>query len=89
MALHTLSRPRTSAALVGDLLLVDAESGEELAVTVDEEVLDRYEATVKAWADDMEQTCRRLGVGYVRVLTSVPVETMVLDDLRRQGLLTR
>ena len=71
------------------MVLIDAESGAELPVTVDEEVLDRYEATVQAWADEMEITCRRLGVGYTRLITSVPVEQTVLTALRRQGLLAR
>ncbi|MEQ1500926.1 MAG: DUF58 domain-containing protein [Myxococcota bacterium] len=88
-AFHLLSPVDLRPALSGDLLLVDAESGEELPVTVDDEVLDRYEATVRAWADEMETTCRRLGVGYTRLLTSVPVETVVLDELRRRGLVAR
>ncbi len=70
----------------GDLLLVDRETGEEMAVTVDEAALDRYEKHVRSWMNGIEQVCRGLGVGYVRVLTSVPVEDIVLRDLRRLGL---
>lgn len=73
----------------GDLVLVDAETGEELAVTVDEAVLDRYESTLHAWAEEMEKTARRLGVGYTRVLTSTPVEAFVMQDLRRAGVVGR
>ena len=88
-AFHVLSPADIRPDLDGDVVLVDAESGAELAVTVDEEVLDRYEATVLAWANEMETTCRRLGVGYTRLVTSVPVEETVLTALRRQGLLNR
>lgn len=88
-AFHVSSPVDLRPALSGDVLLVDAETGEELAVTVDEEVLDRYEATVRAWADDMERTCRRLGVGYTRLSTAVPIEQVVLDDLRRLGIVSR
>jgi uncharacterized protein (DUF58 family) len=88
-AFHVLAPSDLRPALSGDLLLVDAETGEELPVTVDEGVLDRYEATVRAWADEMERTCRRLGVGYSRLSTSVPVETAILEDLRRLGIVSR
>lgn len=88
-ALHVLSPADLRPALHGDVVLVDAETGEELALTVDEATLDRYEATVRAWADEMQATCGRLGVGYSRLLTTEPVETLVLGELRRQGLLTR
>lgn len=86
-AFHLIAPADLRPALEGDLVLVDAESGEELAVTVDEGVLDRYEATVLAWADEMALTCRRLGVGYTRLLTSEPVEELILRTLRQQGLL--
>lgn len=86
---HLISPAELRPALDGDLLLVDAETGEELPVSVDEAALDRYEATLHAWADEMEQTARKLGVGYTRVLTSVDVEDFVLRDLERLGLLSR
>ncbi len=88
-AFHVLSPADIRPDLDGDVVLIDAESGAELPVTVDEEVLDRYEATVLAWANEMQTTCRRLGVGYTRLITSVPVEETVLTALRRQGLLGR
>ena len=84
---HILSPSDIRPALDGDLVLVDAESGEEMSVTVDEEVLDQYEATVHAWSDEMALTCRKLGAGYTRLLTSQPVEDLVLRELRRQGLI--
>lgn len=86
---HLVAPSELRPDLDGDVVLVDAESGEELAVTVDAMSLDRYEATVHAWAEEMELTARRLGVGFTRVLTSVPLETFVLRDLERLGLLAR
>ncbi len=83
---HLLTPAEIRPALGGDLLLADAETGEELTITVDAEVLDRYEATMRAWAEEMERTCRALGVTYHRVVTDRPVEAVVLEDLRRRGL---
>lgn len=87
-AFHVCSPADLRPELSGDVVLVDAETGEEMIVTVDEEVLDRYEATVRAWAEEMERVCRSLGVGYSRLLTTVPVETVILTDLRRLGLVS-
>jgi hypothetical protein len=88
-AFHVLAPVDVRPELSGDVVLVDGETGDELPVTVDEHTLDVYESTVHAWADDMALTCRRLGVGYTRVLTSTPVEELVLGELRRQGLIGR
>lgn len=72
----------------GDLTLIDAETGEEMVVTVDEDVLDRFERSVRAWCDVVAQSCARLGVGYSRVVTNMPVEDFVLRELREAGLVT-
>lgn len=84
---HVLSPVDLRPDVYGDVTLVDQETGEELQISVDEGVLDRYEATVHAWAEEAEATCRRLGVGYVRVPTTAPVEDVILRDLRRLGLI--
>jgi uncharacterized protein (DUF58 family) len=88
-AIHVLSPAELRPDLDGDLLLVDAETGEQLAVTVDEAALERYAATLAGWADDVAATARTLGVGYSRVVTSTPLEDFVLRDLDRAGLLAR
>lgn len=87
-AFHIVSPAEIRPPVEGDLLVVDAESGEEVAVTVDEAVLDRYAAAFTGFLDEVDTTCRRLGVGYARISTQMPVEDVVLGDLRRLGLLT-
>lgn len=88
VALHVLSPTDLRPAIEGDVLLVDAETGEELALTVDAAALDRYAATVRGWADEMALVCRKLGVTYVRLLTSDPLEATILGELRRRGLVS-
>jgi uncharacterized protein (DUF58 family) len=83
---HVIAPAEIRPNIDGDLMLVDRETGEEMAVTVDEDAIARYERHVRAWMDGIEGVCRGLGVGYVRALTSVPVEEIVLRDLRRLGL---
>jgi len=83
---HVFAPEEIHPRLSGDLLLVDQETGEELAVTANAETLKRYTETVLAWADEIEAQCRRLGVGYARLLTSMSVEDVVLKDLRKMGV---
>jgi len=86
-ALHVIAPWELRPAIEGDLLLVDAETGEQVPVTATEAALDRYQATVMDWADQVRDTCHRLGVGYARLLTSEPIDEVVLRDLRRAGVL--
>lgn len=84
---HVLSPIDIRPDLSGDVVLVDAETGDEITLSVDESALDRYEATVHEWADEMDTVCRRLGVGYTRVPTTMPLDDLVMRDLRRDGVL--
>ena len=84
---HVLHPLELEPQLEGDVLLVDSETGEQVAVTMTEDALARYRDRVAEWLEETRQTCRRLGVGYTQVITSLPVEDFVLRDLRRQGVL--
>ena len=87
-AFHVFSPAEIRPNLQGDLLLIDQETGEELAITANAATLRRYTETVLSWADDVESICRRLGVGYSRLITQVPVEDLVMGDLRKQGVVS-
>ena len=45
----------------GDLTLIDAETGEEMVVTVDDDVLDRFEKSVRAWCEVVAEQLRQAG----------------------------
>jgi uncharacterized protein (DUF58 family) len=83
---HILAPSEVRPNLDGDFMLIDQETGEELPVTLNDAALDRYQASVKAYCEDVEAACRRFGVGYSRVLTSTPIDELILRDLRRQGV---
>lgn len=85
-AFHVIAPGEIKPVLDGDLTLVDTETGAEMSVSVDARSLARYEAQVRGWMDHCETVCRGLGVGYARVRTDLPVEDVVLHDLRRLGL---
>lgn len=83
---HVLAPAEIRPPLEGDVDLVDAETGEVVTLTASPALLDRYTARVLAWADGIEATCRRLGASYSRLVTSAPVEELILQDLRRRGV---
>lgn len=85
---HVVAPAELRPPIDGDLVVVDRETGEELAVSLDDAALDRYARVVQAWLADVEATARRLGCGYVRLPTDAPVDELVLGDLRRLGLVT-
>lgn len=86
-AFHVLSPVELHPPLEGDLDLVDSETGETVSLTATPELLQRYTARVMAWSESIEQTCRRLGATYSRLSTNVPVEQLILHDLRRRGVI--
>lgn len=85
LVIHVLAPEDLRPDLGGDCVLVDAETGEELPLSVDEEMLDVYAATVQAWSEEMARACRAVGASYVRSLTHEPVDDFVLRTLRREG----
>ncbi len=66
----------------GDLLLVDAERGRELEVTLDERALRAYRARVAAFLAELEGYAKKRGLFYVRVGTGADFEGALLRYLR-------
>jgi uncharacterized protein (DUF58 family) len=84
---HVVSPDELEPRLTGELSLVDAESGETLELGVSLETLAAYRSRFKAWLDARASDCRTRGMRYARVRTDRPLSAVVLDDLRRAGLL--
>jgi uncharacterized protein (DUF58 family) len=84
--LHVLSPDEQAPELSGELELVDAETGRTLELGVSQATLQAYRQQFADWLDAREAECRRRGLRYIRVRTDRPVNEVVLDDLRRGGL---
>jgi len=84
---HLLSEEEINPTLRGDLKIIDSETGESKEMSVNPQLLTRYRRTFDAFCAEIEDFCHRYGVDYLRVSTATPFEEVVLNALRRNGLL--
>lgn len=95
-AIHVVSpeeiNPQTyleNAATGNDWLIEDAETGETKAITINAEILTQYQTQQQAFCDNLQRFCTDQGIGYVQLKTDTPIETFVLEELHRTGLIQR
>jgi uncharacterized protein (DUF58 family) len=74
-------------ALVGDLRLRDVETGATEEVSIDGALLDQYRQRYESWQGGIERFCRKRGIPYTLVTTDQPFEDLILQYLRKQGIL--
>jgi uncharacterized protein (DUF58 family) len=91
--LHVLSAAELDPAaeadrgLIGDLRLTDAETGEGREVTVSGALVAAYRRRVAAYTAGVKSLAASRGLAAYLVPTTTAVETLVLDSLRRGGML--
>ena len=84
--IHLLSPAEAEPPLAGDLRLIDVETGEPQEVSLDEGMRALYNERVRAWREDIRAECGKRGVHYVYAQTDTPWERVILQDLRRLGV---
>jgi len=84
--LHVLSQEELDPELTGDLRLVDCEDADMAEITVSAPLLKRYQQTLSAFIGGANEFCSRRGMSYAMVRNQMPVDELVLNLLRRQGL---
>lgn len=91
--LHTLSpgeldpAKERENALVGDLRLTDVETGQGAEVTISARLLAKYKSALTRHCESLRADCRARGMTYLLVSTQTPIDALVLDSLRRLGML--
>lgn len=85
-AIHIWSAAEARPDLLGDVELVDLESGAARELTVDEDLLAAYETAHRDLTEGLERHCTARGVGYVRADVEVPFDETVLHLFRKSGL---
>jgi len=73
--------------LLGDLRLVDSESAAEVEVTASSAVVQQYRDRLDAHVASLREYCVRRSIAHQVVETSLQLETLLVDYLRRRGLL--
>lgn len=86
VVLHVLAREEIAPDLVGDLDVVDAETGQHVPVSLSPGTLGDYRAVVQRWLDDTAARCGNRGATYVRVMADEPIEDVLLRGWREQGV---
>jgi uncharacterized protein (DUF58 family) len=85
---HVMDDAELYPDLLGDLKLIDSETGEEREISVSPALLREYATAVDRFCGGLQGFCRRYGIDYIRTTTSTPFEDLVLKYLRRTGLVT-
>jgi uncharacterized protein (DUF58 family) len=84
--LHTLAEDEIKPTLLGDLRIIDSETGEAKEMSVNPQLLARYQQTFDGFCGELESFCNRYGIDYLRTSTALPFEDLILQYMRRTGL---
>jgi uncharacterized protein (DUF58 family) len=87
VVLHIVSEDELNPRFAGEVDLIDAETEEVLELGISLETLGAYRARFEAWLNARELDCTSRGIRYVRLRTDRPLAEVMLDDLRRAGVL--
>lgn len=85
--LHVLAEEEILPTLVGDLRIIDCETGEAREMSVHPQLLTRYHQAFQSFCGELEHFCNRYGIDYLRTSTAVPFEDLILKSMRRGMLL--
>ena len=84
--LHVLAAEEISPTIIGDLDVVDAETGEQVPVSLSHDSITTYREVVDRWLTEAAARCRSRGAAYQRVMADEPIEDVVLKGWRAHGV---
>ena len=82
LLLHLLHPEELRPDLIGDVELVDSESGGRLAMEADDDALAHYGNAVEAWCAELAHACDRRNIMYARLTTDMLLERAALPYLQ-------
>lgn len=85
--LHLLSPEELDPPFSGELKLLDSETGQDVEITADFDLLQRYKANLLAWREEIDEFCSKRGLRYIPLDTSIPIQELLFSHLRRQSIL--
>lgn len=87
VAIQVLSPQEVNPPIGGDLRLKDVEDADVAEVTISAPLLKRYKANLAAYCDELRRFCTQRNIAHMTVQSDLPLETLLLDHLRRRGVL--
>ncbi|MBI5839065.1 MAG: DUF58 domain-containing protein [Chloroflexi bacterium] len=84
--IHILSPDELDPPLAGDLQLIDVETNQTQDVSLDNSLRERFGAKARAWISSIQNDCRRQGVRYLELTTSLPWDQALLLEMRRASI---
>ena len=84
--MHVLGASELEPRALGDVDLVDQETGERVPQSLTETYLHDYASRLRSWLDEVEDACRRLGAGYVMVDSRQRLESVLLGELHKSSV---
>lgn len=84
--LQVLSREEMDFQEEGTLSLEDAETGEQVRVTVTRKTIQAYEETLKQYEQSLQRQAKRYGCEFLQILSDEDLETAVLRTLKQKGM---
>ena len=76
-----------SSSPTRDFKLLDSETGADIEITADYDLLERYRDGLTAWQEKLRRFCGARGIHYVSIETSLPFEALLFALLRQRGVL--
>jgi uncharacterized protein (DUF58 family) len=90
VAVHVAAPEELDASRLGagETRFVDAESGHEVELLIDQAVLDDYKAALADWQDRLREQIRRHLGRYLVTRSDTSLDRLLLQDWRRLGLIS-
>lgn len=85
--IHLLSGEELNPSLEGEIRLEDSETGEAKEITLNEQILEEYQQRLEKFCQNLRSFCMKNGITYNRAITNIPVEELVLKELRRSVII--
>jgi uncharacterized protein (DUF58 family) len=85
--LQVYDQREAAPQLVGDLSLVDCETGETKDVTVSKSLLEAYQREHEKYCKELEAYCTKYALPFFRTTTAVPFDELVMRIFRSGGFL--
>jgi uncharacterized protein (DUF58 family) len=79
--IQVLADEEVNPEATGDLLMVDAESGDEREISANERVIAAYKKMLAQYTSSLESFCKANGLGYTFLQASASFEDLLLKNL--------